>query len=158
MVCGFSSCGLKPLVILFRIYGLRVLIMWNQTFGYPVSDLWSTGSHHVGSSFWLSCFGSMVYGFSSCGLMVILCRIYGLWVLIMGAQTFGYPVSDLWSTGSHHVGSNFWLSCFGSMVYGFSSCGIKPLVILFRIYGLRVLIMWAQTFDYPVSMVYTETA
>jgi hypothetical protein len=48
----------------------------------------------------------MVYGFSSCGLLVILCRIYGLWVLIMGAQTFGYPVSVLWSTGSHHVGSN----------------------------------------------------
>jgi uncharacterized membrane protein YqjE len=139
MVCGFSSCGLKPLVILFRIYGLRVLIMWAPTFGYPVSDLWSMGSHHGGSNFWLSCFGSMVYGISSCGLkpLVILFRIYGLRVLIMWAQTFGYPVSDLWSTGSHHVGSNLWLSCFGSMVYGFSSWELKPLVILFRIYGLE---------------------
>jgi uncharacterized membrane protein YqjE len=151
MVCGFSSCGLKLLIILFRIYDLRVLIMWAQTFGYPVSDLWSTGSHHVGSNLWLSCFGSMVYGISSWELkpLVILFRIYGVRVLIMWAQTFGYPVSDLWSTGSHHGGSNLWLSCFGSMVYGFSSCGLKPLIILFRIYGLRVLIMWA--FGYPFS-------
>jgi hypothetical protein len=87
-------------VILFRIYGVRVLIMWAQTFGYPVSDLWSTGSHHGGSNLWLSCFGSMVYEFSSCGLkpLIILFRIYDLRVLIM--WDFGYPFSDLWSTGS----------------------------------------------------------
>jgi hypothetical protein len=97
--------------------------MGAQTFGYPVSDLWCAGSHHVGSNFWLSCLGSMVYGFSSWGLkpLVILFRIYGLRVLIMWAQTFGYPVSDLWFTGSHHVESNLWLSCFGYMVYGFEN-------------------------------------